>query len=137
MSLTMSRRDRVAIHATLNEALDALMPAIQHARNRSEYGPTVMPETAAETAAVVETLRTTADAITRRRHDHTGTGAACAVMADAAMDLRSVAYRIESCAAERSTRSGDWVDTSDNARCEWSRLHGQRSMMQVMFPLHD
>ena len=50
-----------------------------------------------------------------------------------ATTLRNMAHRLDSCAFEGSTTPGDWHAAAENARCEWCRMHGQRTLVESLF----
>lgn len=129
----MIRRDRVKLLATLNEAMDALLPMVGHAESMAAG---VWPGGSDREWRMATDARAAADAITERRHAHTGTDGAAALMAEAAAALRSVASSLEACAFGADTTAGDWRAAADSFRCEWCRLHGQRTLMEVMFPVN-
>ena len=130
---TLNRRDRVALHATLNQATAALFPMIMHAEQRA-----LGQENGDDVRILVGDIREVADAITERRKimaaldDTTPTAE---MLAETVKILRRVAGSMEACATHEETTPEDWQAAADHAESKRSRLHGQRALMSIMFPV--
>lgn len=136
--LAMNRRDRVAMHATLNGALGALSQAVRLSR-LGAFGldATWLPVTwhVDLKSASVMLRRAAQDASDRKNDSPMRPGGVQLALLDNAATLRDIATRLERTAADPDADTGDWADLHNRAEQEYQRLWGQRDLMRALFPV--
>jgi hypothetical protein len=136
--LAMNRRDRVAMHATLNGALGALSQAVRLCRLGAfgldaDWLPVTWHVDLQSTSIMLR--RAAQDASDRKNDAPMRPGGVQLALLDNAATLRDIATRLERMAAYPDADTGDWTDLHNRAEQAYQRLWGQRDLMRALFPV--